>query len=184
MQITLIRHLSTEWNKKSWLQGRRDIGISPLTQEIKNAIEKNKRYLAVLSPFDLVLASTLKRTHQTALLYGYRAETEELLDELDFGSFEGISKARLLEQHGEDWLKNPKILILGESLQNLEERVKRFLCKYQGYKNILLFGHGSWIRAFLSYQKYGDINQMNKIEVKNNECITINQNAPLPEGGY
>jgi probable phosphoglycerate mutase len=173
MQITLIRHLPTEWNKKMWLQGRRDIDVSPPTDVIEREIKGNKKHLEELSPFELVLASTLKRTQQTAHLYGYNAVPEMLLDELDFGPFEGVSKKKLIEKYGDIWLRNPKSLVLGESLQDLEKRVVHFLEKFCVYENILVFGHGSWIRAFLSYKKYGDINQMNKITVKNNECITV-----------
>jgi broad specificity phosphatase PhoE len=177
MQITLIRHLPTDWNKKSWLQGRKDIDISPPSEELKVEIEENKRHLVKLSPFDLVLSSTLKRTRQTATLYGYSAETEKLLDELDFGPFEGAPKCKLLEKHGQEWLENPKALILGESLQSLENRVIVFAEKYQEYENLLVFGHGSWIRAFLSYLQSGDINQMNQITVKNNQCMTLTINT-------
>lgn len=173
MQITLIRHLPTEWNKKSWLQGRRDIDVSPPTDELKREIISNKEYLEKVSPFDLVLASSLKRTQQTANFYGYNALPEELINELDFGPFEGVPKKRLIEKYGDEWLHNPRELVLGESLQNLEKRIVLFLEKFQVYENILVFGHGSWIRALLSYNRNGDINQMNYIPVKNNECITI-----------
>jgi probable phosphoglycerate mutase len=177
MQITLIRHLPTEWNKKSWLQGKKDIDIFPPNEEIIREIETNKQYLEKLSPFDLILASRLKRTHQTANLYGYRPITEKLLDELDFGPFEGAPRKWLLEKHSDQWFLHPKELVLGESLQNLEDRIILFLEKFQDYKNLLVFGHGSWFRAFLSYQQYGDINQMNQLSVKNNQCTTIHFNS-------
>lgn len=180
MQITLIRHLPTEWNRKSLLQGRRDISIATPSVETMREIDMNNRHLAGISPFDLVLVSTLRRTHQTANLYGYKARTEELLSELDFGPYEGKPKKILLEEHSDQWVNNPKSLILGESLQNLEKRIILFTEKFREYKNLLVFGHGSWIRGFLSYQKYGDINQMNKIEVKNNECNTVTLNVTSP----
>lgn len=173
MRITVIRHLPTEWNRKTWLQGRRDIELSFITEEFKQGINANIQLLNKLGPFDLVLASSLKRTHQTAQLYGYKVETESLLDELDFGSFEGLPKEKLFETYGHSWLENPKNLVLGESLENLERRIHLFLEKYQTVDKLLVFGHGSWIRAFLSYQKYGNINQMNKLTVSNNECLTI-----------
>lgn len=180
MQITLIRHLPTEWNKKLWLQGRKDIDVSHPTGVIKKEININKQNLEKLTPFDLVLASTLKRTQQTAHLYEYNAITEKLLDELDFGPFEGGSKKKLIEKYGDSWLKNPRSLVLGESLLDLEKRIVHFLDKYRVYENILVFGHGSWIRAFLSYNKYGNINQMNQITVKNNECITVSVETTSP----
>jgi broad specificity phosphatase PhoE len=173
MHVTLIRHLPTEWNKKTWLQGRRDIGISHVTDFLHKGITKNQLLLKKLSPFDLVLASTLKRTHQTAELYGYKCETEHLLDELDFGTFEGFPKEKLLEQYGNQWVENPKDLVLGESIKNLEERMMLFIDKYKGVENLLVFGHGSWIRAMVSYHQYGHIDNMNKLIVENNALITL-----------
>ncbi|SEN25465.1 probable phosphoglycerate mutase [Mesobacillus persicus] len=173
MQITLIRHLPTEWNKKTWLQGRKDIHISPLTSALRQGISENQQHLSQNSPFDIVLASSLIRTHQTAMLYGQRAETENLLDELDFGNFEGCPKQTLFDAHGDTWINNPKSLVLGESVANLEDRITQFLEKYKDYNRILVFGHGSWIRAISSYWKYGTINHMNQFTVENNECLSL-----------
>ncbi|MCL6574265.1 MAG: histidine phosphatase family protein [Bacillus sp. (in: Bacteria)] len=173
MQITLIRHLRTEWNKKTWLQGRRDIELSPITEELSNGIVENQQLLKRVAPFDIVLASNLKRTHQTAQVYGFTYETDGLLDELDFGPFEGLPKEKLLEEYGHQWTRNPLKLVLGESISNLQERIVLFLEKYKKLNNILVFGHGAWIRAIISFSQYGDINNMNKIIVGNNACITL-----------
>ncbi|MED4225159.1 phosphoglycerate mutase family protein [Neobacillus cucumis] len=172
MIITLIRHLPTEWNQKTWLQGRRDIDLAPVTEEFVHKINLNKALLEK-QRFDLVLASTLKRTHQTANAYGFKPETEGLLDELDFGPYEGVPKKKLLEEYGDRWIENPREIILGESLKNLEARIESFLKKYKDYKHVLVFGHGSWIRGIVSYISYGDINRMNQIVVENNQCITL-----------
>ncbi|MCM3765510.1 histidine phosphatase family protein [Neobacillus niacini] len=173
MQITLIRHLPTNWNKKRKLQGKRDIEISPITDEFIRGIEENRCLLNELAPFDVVLASSLKRTHQTAEAYGFDAETEGLLDELDFGPLEGYPKGKLVEAYGEEWIDNPLDLVLGESLIDFEERIVQFLKKYRYYQNILVFGHGSWIRALISYYKYGHINRMNKMVLENNSIVTL-----------
>jgi broad specificity phosphatase PhoE len=176
MHITLIRHLPTEWNHRQKLQGRRDIGLSPITEVVQTGIRHNQQLLNKLSPFDVVLASTLKRTHQTAQLYGYQAETESLLDELDFGPFEGLPKEKIIEKYGDQWIENPKELVLGESLSKLEERIILFLNEYRGSANLLVFSHGAWTRAFLSYVQYGHINKMNQMTVANNQCITLQLN--------
>ncbi|MGG1674932.1 histidine phosphatase family protein [Neobacillus sp. NRS-1170] len=173
MQLTLIRHLPTEWNKRTWLQGRRDIDISEITAEVNKEIADNQLLLEKLSPFTHVLASSLKRTHQTAKLYDYKCEIENLLDELDFGVFEGVPKADMILEFGERWTESPKEIVLGESIQNLEKRIELFLEKYRKSSNILAFGHGSWIRAAISYNQYGHVNNMNKILIGNNECITV-----------
>ncbi|MEW8988084.1 MAG: phosphoglycerate mutase family protein [Bacillus sp. (in: firmicutes)] len=173
MHITLIRHLPTKWNKDNKLQGRKDIEITEVSEDFQKKIEANKLLLKAFAPFDIVLASTLKRTHQTAKLYGYVPETEGLLDELDFGPFEGVSKEKLMTVHNGKWIDSPRELVLGESLVDFEKRVISFLDKYQDYTNLLIFGHGSWIRAIVSYHHYGDINKMNKMIVENNQCITL-----------
>ncbi len=173
MQTTFIRHLPTEWNKKKWLQGRKDIDISPLTEEFQEGVASNQYLLKKWSPFDLVLASTLVRTAQTAHLYGYFPEQDRLLDELDFGHFEGKPKEQLLKQYGEQWFNHPKTLMLGENITNLENRIILFLKKYKAFSNILVFGHGAWIRAILSYHQYGHINNMNKITLENNQYVKL-----------
>ncbi|WP_042356132.1 histidine phosphatase family protein [Bacillus rubiinfantis] len=173
MQITLIRHLPTEWNKLEKLQGRRDIPISPVSERFQQDIIINQKQLDRLEPFDLILSSTLIRTRQTARFYGYEPETESLLDELDFGLFEGRSKAELAAAFAGKWVEDPKSIVLGERVEQLEERIMAFINKYKRYSNILVFGHGSWMRAMLSYHQYGNINKMNKVTVQNNQCITL-----------
>lgn len=173
MHITLIRHLPTEWNKLKKLQGRQDIEITTITEEYQNSIEVNKNLLKAFAPFDIVLASTLRRTHQTAEIYGFTPEVEGLLDELDFGEFEGGPKKTLVKAYGDKWIESPRELVLGESLIDFEERVVSFLDKYHHFSNILVFGHGSWIRAIVSYHHHGDINKMNKMLIENNQCITL-----------
>ena len=173
MQITLIRHLPTEWNVNTWLQGRQDIEILPITDRDQLEIVKNQNNLSRLQPFDLILASTLKRTQQTAQMYGMNVVIEPLLDELDFGDFEGRPKEELITELGNRWLENPRELQLGESVIHLENRIVHFIKKYESYDNILVFGHGSWIRAFISLVQNGHINRMNRIHVPNNKCITL-----------
>lgn len=173
MQVTFIRHLPTEWNKEGRLQGRKDISICTLTEDVKKGVRSNRKMLHSLSPFDVVLASTLKRTEETAHYYGYEAKREQLLDELNFGSFEGLLKDEFLLTYGSDWVERPGKLTFGESVANLEKRVRLFLNKYKHFTNMLVFGHGAWIRAIVSYHQYGHMNNMNKLTIACNECITL-----------
>lgn len=176
MQITLIRHLPTEWNKKEILQGRKNISISDITTEHQARIMKNKLLLQENAPYDLVLASSLRRTQQTAKQYDFEPLVETLLDELDFGIYEGNPRQKLLDHFGKQWMENPETIRLGESLLTLEERIAAFLKKYLSYKNILLFGHGAWIRAFLSYVHNGNLSDMNKRKVRFNDPVIMNIN--------
>ena len=170
MQLILIRHLPTEWNRRNLLQGRRDIDILPINKGVKQKINENKRKLKEMEPIECVVSSELKRAQQTAITYGYQAKIEPLVNELDFGSYEGKEKSCLFKK--EKWLHNPRTLTLGENLVDFERRIFSFLYKYRHKKSILIFGHGTWIRALLSIKQIGDINHMNQLTVRNNEIFT------------
>lgn len=182
MQITLIRHLPTEWNHKGLLQGRNDIELSDLFASQEKKVIQNKQQLEKNAPYDIVLASSLKRTWQTAKLYNYTPVMEPLLDELDFGVYEGLPKEKLLRDYEKRWRDQPETIVLGESLLGLENRIRVFQKKYSAFSNILLFGHGAWIRAFLSYNEHGNISNMNKRKVYFNDPIVVKINAPAYDG--
>lgn len=172
MELTLIRHLPTEWNERGVLQGSKDIPILELSDEIKEEIEINKEMLK--PTYSLILTSELIRTQQTAKGYGYECFViDPLLNELNFGEFEGKEKKLLIETYKNEWYTRPGEIMLGEKISNLEKRVHTFLQKYKDFESILIFGHGSWIRACVSYLKFGTINNMNQLEIKNNQLLTI-----------
>lgn len=179
MQITFIRHLPTEWNKRTILQGKRDIPLATLTNEDVDDMQANQHYLEKISPFDIVLASSLQRTRQTAIQYGYKVIVDQLLDEYDFGKFEGVPRKILYKTLGDQWFNHPKSITLGESMKNLENRIIKFLNKYSSFANILVFGHGTWMRAFIAHAVYGNLNKMNQLTVRNNDCVTL---SSLPYG--
>jgi broad specificity phosphatase PhoE len=172
VKLTIIRHLPTEWNRKGLLQGKRDISIQfPIEEEQANEIEKNKFVLDSCS-YNRILTSELIRTQETATLYSYSNYTKDvLLNELDFGIYEGKEKVTLLRN--EAWLRSPRQLELGESLLSFERRIKNFLKKYKNDHHILVFGHGSWIRALLSIKELGTVDRMNTLTVKNNELVVV-----------
>ncbi|WP_062356792.1 histidine phosphatase family protein [Bacillus kwashiorkori] len=174
MQITIIRHLPTSWNKKGLLQGRKDIEIAPITQHVQLEMEKVKQQMLKRLPENtFILTSTLKRTKQTAEAYGYEPISEPLLDELDFGMFEGKTKQLLIKKLGTKWIEDPRQLVLGEPLIDFENRIISFLNKYKTKSPLLVFGHGSWMRGLLSIYHYNSITNMNKFRINNNDCITL-----------
>lgn len=185
MQLTLIRHLPTEWNETGHLQGKKDIPISQrVLADHRERIHENKNRLNHLAPFDIVFASTLSRTRQTALIYGYdHPSTEPLLNELDFGSFEGQRKTEVVKAFSTRWFKNPKSIRLGEHLRDFENRVIQFIHRYKDCERLLIFGHGSWIRALLSVKMNGDIQMMNRIDVANNTLVHVSVEAARIGGG-
>ncbi|MGV6809612.1 MAG: histidine phosphatase family protein [bacterium] len=179
MAFMFIRHLPTAYNQQGLLQGKRDEPILPLTaldNKLLATLEKNKAVLSELV-IDTVLCSTLKRTQQTALAHHYTSfSIEPLLNELDFGCYEGKSRQYLLKDHGEQWQHDPSELVLGESMQHFSQRIQYFFEKYQQdaqQKNILAFTHGAWIRAARAWWTTGSLQNMNKHKVANNELVIL-----------
>ncbi len=182
MKLIVIRHLQTEWNQRKVLQGSHDIDILPISDSLKTQIETQRSQIeAKKEPVDLVVTSALKRTQQTARAYGYDKFTvEPLINELNFGPFEGRSRDDLIEHCGEAWFEDPGSIVLGEPMQSLEKRIKLFLEKYQAYRQVLVFAHGSWARALTSILSCGSVKNMNKVVVENNQLLELNDSTPQP----
>jgi len=167
MKLYLIRHLATSWNKLKILQGRKDISI------IDDILPKLPN-LPILSD-SLVLTSPLKRTQESSIKFGYKNHLiEPLLIELDFGEYEGEKKSLLVQNLGNAWLERPSTITLGEPLLNLQDRILKVLIKYKNIKNLIIFGHGNWIRAAFSLFNYGNIDHMNKLTLENGEVVKLN----------
>lgn len=173
MRIICIRHLETRWNKDKRLQGSKNINIDSPSKEVLQKIELLKNKIKNIH-VELIIASELKRTQETAILYGFETPfIDPLINELDFGEYEGKKKDFFLEKIGENWIKNPLSLSLGESMIDFEKRIKTFLKKYKDYNALLLFGHGAFIRGLVSINEVGTISNMNKFHIENNSIVDL-----------
>jgi probable phosphoglycerate mutase len=174
--LIVIRHLPTEYNRLGLLQGRLDMDIVPPNRSQLDKIAENRREIQRSGPVGKILCSRLKRTASTALLYGYAegiCEREPLLDELDFGRFEGCPRQEMLNVLGAAWFENPQALVLGEPVLKLKNRIAALIEKYRYSRRLLLFGHGAWTRALLSITQTGDVRDMNRIIVENNRLVRV-----------
>lgn len=171
MGVFLVRHLPTAWSQAGCLQGRRDIGILHPGESEAGKIRANRLRLRKAGPFRSVFVSTLRRSKETARAYGYeRPRVEPLLDELDFGPYEGRLRSDMERAIGRTWFTDPATVRLGEPLVEFEERVLTFIANHcSGKGPILAFGHGAWIRAFISVTLHGNIRAMNRVTVRSNE---------------
>ncbi|HET7040374.1 MAG TPA: histidine phosphatase family protein, partial [Gemmatimonadales bacterium] len=152
--------LATAWSREGRLQGRRD---EPL---LRPAVA-DPALGARLAPLRDLAAwcSTLRRTRETAALFGREdAVPSPLLDELDFGPFEGRTREELLTATGGRWVSDPFATTLAPALAELEGRIWRFIEEARaGRGPALLFGHGVWIRLFATLatgRPRGLVNQM------------------------
>ena len=170
--MILIRHLPTSFNEKGLLQGKIDNSILPISEKEKKIIEKNLDFIKSTYKNPKILVSALKRTQETALTYGFESFIiDTRLNEFDFGDYEGKQKS-LMVYENPDWLTSPLTLRFGEGMESFSTRVFNFLQSTKK-EDLVVFGHGAFIRAVISISNYGCISKMNQIEIKNNELIHI-----------
>jgi len=175
VRLLILRHLPTEWNRAGLLQGRQDLPLLPPADGEAAMIGENLARIRQAGPPTLVLTSELRRTHQSAERYGFsRIHTEPLLNELDFGRYEGRERALLLAEQDPAWSEDPRALVLGEAIADLAQRVRDFLAAYRDHPCLLCFGHGAWIRCLLSLLEHGDARAMNRVHVDNNMLHELN----------
>jgi len=155
MQLILIRHGETLWNKEGRIQGTSDIELS--TVGIEQA-----RLLALSlkdQPLGAIHASPLKRALKTAEIINefHRKEiqTHQDLMEMDQGDFEGFSFKELMARQKDflnKWIADPASVKMpnGESLAQLQERAWRALEKIiSKEENALVVAHNFTIAAIL-----------------------------------
>jgi broad specificity phosphatase PhoE len=182
MSFIFIRHLPTAYNQQGLLQGQCNQDILPLTAALALEITANNKRLNKLTPFNKLLCSSLSRTQQTAEAYGYSTEVEPLLDELNFGCYQGKLRHLMLNDIGTQWHYDPASLKLGEPVSALLERIQHYMAKYNHHSdqgNVLAFAHGAWMRAAQVWYQQGSLNSMNQIKINNNALLIIE-----PENTY
>ncbi len=155
MELTLIRHGETFWNKERRVQGITDIELS------ETGIDQARRLAFSLKdcPIDSIHSSPLKRALQTAEIinsfHGKKIEIHPGLMEMDQGDFEGLTFKELLACEKEflgRWIANPESVRMprGESLAELQERawppIEKILAAGQ---NALVVSHNFTIATIL-----------------------------------
>lgn len=141
--LILVRHLKTQFNRKSLINGLLDLGaLMSFSHEANNIIEylKNKQ-------IDYIFSSPLKRAYETALYIKNKINTKrpiimsKHLIERDFSVYEGrpVSIISTIK----------KVYNYEDNLE-IEKRAKNFLKiinKLDG--NIIATTHSHFIKAFL-----------------------------------
>jgi broad specificity phosphatase PhoE len=161
VEIYLIRHGETDWNKERRLQGHSDIPLNEFGREL--AVETAKSLAGL--PFDRAFSSPLKRAYETAqiLLAGRNVplETDERLIEMGFGDCEGgaFDRPKTDAEHPlHDFFCRPQCFCPrggAESFQEVMARGQAFLRERivpleESCSRILIVAHGAFNRCLLS----------------------------------
>ncbi|MFD7735451.1 bifunctional RNase H/acid phosphatase [Kitasatospora phosalacinea] len=158
--LVLLRHGETPLTPHKRFSG--STGSDPgLSEKGRWQAERAADSLAARGTVQVVVASPMLRTRQTAEAtarrLGLEVRIEEGLRELDFGAWEGLTFAEVMERHPDDlttWLGSAKAKPTGstESLTTLAQRVAqardRIIARHPG-KTVLVVSHVSPIKTLV-----------------------------------
>ncbi|BDZ44352.1 histidine phosphatase family protein [Naasia aerilata] len=147
-RVVLVRHGETEWSRTGQHTGRTDI---PLDQAGEYKAQLVGEVLSGFQ-FGLVLTSPLSRARETARLAGFPdAETDDDLQEWDYGAYEGLTSKEIVEQRGQSWTIWGSGVPGGESNEDVYRRARAVCDRVQAPldagERVLLFSHGHFLRA-------------------------------------
>lgn len=157
-RLYLLRHGETEWNRDgNRYAGRTDLELSEFGRE------QARMAAAVLAhiPFGAVYASTLRRSRATAEIVagerGLPLVVRPELVEIDFGAWEGLTRAEIERGHAESWRAwraDPTTARAGGTGETGQEAYARFAdCVeeiFTGEAPILVVGHNTINRLFIA----------------------------------
>ncbi len=155
-RLILIRHGATAWTRQKRYQGYTDIPLSPSGQ--KQARRLGERLGRCRISF--FYTSALARAAQTAAILANgrkaRLATDERINEINFGAWEGKTARELVRAKEPSYLRWCKGSWVtppgGESLRVFKKRIRNFLAeilkKHEG-KTIAIVSHGGPIRMMM-----------------------------------
>jgi probable phosphoglycerate mutase len=143
--LYIARHGNTAWTHTGQHTGLTDL---PLTSDgERNAVRLGERLKGM--KFAKVFTSPLQRASRTCELSGFGAgaETDPDLVEWNYGKYEGLTSAQILEQRP-DWDLFRDGVPGGESLEQIGERADRVIERVRRVTgDVLLFSSGHFIRV-------------------------------------
>lgn len=160
MNVLLVRHGETPWNREGRYQGRSDIPLSDVGQSQVRALGKRLAHI----PISLAISSPLSRTRSTAeaILAGrdLTLETDEALIEISHGKWEGQLASDIEISHAEmfgTWRSRPDRDVPAgpdaETLGDVEERawpvLVRTCARLAADQTALIVAHDAVIRVLL-----------------------------------
>lgn len=171
MNLILVRHGETLWNRERRVQGISDIELSDFgrdqAQKLADCL-KNEDIEAIFS-------SPVKRAYQTAEFIGKfhdtAIETDDRLIELNQGDFEGLTLNELFENHRsflKRWIIDPASVVMpnGESLTDLQNRAWSIIESIiEKSKNTLVVSHNFTITVILCKIQNIRLSQFRRVRV-------------------
>ena len=160
MDIFLLRHGETVWNRERRVQGQKDSPLTPLGLE--QARRYGRRLQAILEPVDgyRLVASPLGRALHTATIVAetlgraaHEIATDDRLKEMAWGRWDGMTAAEIEAQDPElwqariddRWTRPPPDG--GETQQDILDRATDWLASIETHARLVVVAHGALGRA-------------------------------------
>lgn len=156
MDIYLLRHGETDWNREGLLQGHTDI---PLNEGGRKQVHDTVQKLVSTGiKIDLILSSPLQRAHESAGIAASQLEyppenivVEPMLIERSFGVGEGMKLAeRDQEFPDQDYPGMEPQTDLIKRAGTVFEKIVNTYIESENISNILLVAHGAVLYAVLA----------------------------------
>ena len=160
MNIYLLRHGETDWNKEGRIQGHTDI---PLNRKGRMQIAQTAKGLAGICPnIDLMICSPLVRARESAEIAAEnlhypidRIIVEPMLIERCFGEAEGLTAEEREEkypnyQYSDTGYRIPGIEEYDDLMKRADSVFQKIVSTYQDKENILAVSHGAILAAIIT----------------------------------
>lgn len=156
MEILLVRHGETKWNRELVFRGRRDIPLSERGREQAQLLGQRLAKMQI----DAILSSPLARAVQTsqpaAEALKLDVEHSDALLDANFGKWSGLSRDEVKEKFPEQfekWRENPLQMSFdgGDAVRDVRERSFQWLREIakEDYKRIVVVTHRVILKLML-----------------------------------
>jgi len=171
MELFIVRHGETVWNKAGRLQGSTDIELSDAGRELARVTGVALKDVAI----DKIYSSPLKRAYETAcLIKGDRdipVIKDDRIKELCFGNLEGQVMSNMKSDpnsHFQNFFEAPHKYVPDENGESLEALCKRtadfmediIIPQANKCERIVIVGHGAMNKAIMCYIKKHGIDML------------------------
>ncbi len=183
MTIYIIRHGETDYNKRNMVQGKIDTLLNRTGWEQGKLFHEYHKNI----DFDLILTSSLRRTHQTVDPFIRRNRDRwvqmDALDEISWGAHEGQAYAPALQSAYENMMQGWESenyhtkIEGGESAHELAERVQTVVdyLRASTAKNVLVCTHGRTLLCLITLLKGEPLKNMNLYKHQNTGLYVVHR---------
>lgn len=161
MKMYLVRHCETSWNAIGKLQGHRDITLNEVGVLQARLLGDRLKSVKVSK----IYSSPLMRAKETADIIGEAIKKEVII-------LENLKEMPLYDCNIEEnfYLKEH----ISEFLEFEKNAWETFTTLSNEKEDIIVIGHGTWIKSVLCKKNKVDFFDTEKYEVENGEIFEIN----------